>query len=109
MLYKIRWRIEWAAQKNHPTSGSLPNQAPKGETLEILGSKKVWDSYENNGFFMIFSDFPRLSRGTLSIVMHFSGIKNVHVGSLMVFAFGKIDFVDTADQFLAISWDQKVS
>ena len=58
---------------------------------------------------MIFHDFPRLSRGTLSIVMHFSGIKNVYVGSLVVFAFGKIDFVDTADQFLAISWDQKVS
>ena len=69
----------------------------------------IWNSYENIVLFMIFSDLSRLFRGTLSIVMHFSGIKNVHVGSLVVFAFGKIDFVDTADQFLAISWDQKVS
>ena len=55
-----------------------------------------------------FPDFARLFRGTLSIVLHFSGIKNVHVGSLEVFAFGKIDFVDTADLFRAMFWDQKV-
>ena len=55
--------------------------------------------------------FARLFRGTLSIVLHvhFSGIKNVHVGSLVVFAFGKIDLVGAADLFGAIFWDQKVS
>ena len=56
-----------------------------------------------------FPDFARLFRGTLSIVLHFSGIKKVDVGSLVVFAFGKIDLVGTADLIGAIFWDQKVS
>ena len=46
---------------------------------------------------MIFDDFPRLSRGTLSIVLDFYGIKNVHAGLLDVFTFGKIELVGTAD------------
>ena len=58
---------------------------------------------------MISPDFVRLFRGTLNIVLHFSGIKNVHVGLLEVFAFGKIDLVGTADLFWARFWDQKVS
>ena len=57
---------------------------------------------------MKFDNSQRLIRGTLSIVLHFSGIKNVDVGSLVVFAFGKIDLVGAADLFRAILWDQKV-
>ena len=43
------------------------------------------------------------------IVLHFYGIKNVHVGLLEVFAFRKIDLVGTTDLFGAGLWDQKVS
>ena len=41
ILCKSLLRIECAAQKNHPTSGSLPNQAPKRETLGFSGIKKI--------------------------------------------------------------------
>ena len=58
---------------------------------------------------MILPDFARLFGGTLSIVLHISGIKYVHVGLLEVFAFGKIDLVGAADLFWARFWDQKVS
>ena len=58
---------------------------------------------------MISPDFARLFGGTLSIVLHFYGIKNVYVGLLDVFAFEKIDLVSAADLFWARFWDQKVS
>ena len=63
------------------------------------GTPLISNSYENIGFSVMSPDFARLFGGTLSIVLHFYGIKNVHVGLLEVFAFGKIDLVGTADLF----------
>ena len=72
--------------KSSSKEGDSPDSGIK-KYIKFLG--KCW----------IFLISARLFRGTLSIVLRFSGIKNVHVGLLEVFAFGKIDLVGTADLF----------
>ena len=88
--------------------GKSAKSSSKERDSRIFWDQKDVEFLWKYWIFHDFSDFVRLIRGTLSIVLHFSGIKNVDVGSLVVFAFGKIDLVGAADLFGAIFWDQKV-
>mgnify|MGYP003711578335 FL=1 len=88
--------------------GKSAKSSSQDRDSRIFWDQKDIDFLWKYWIFHDFSVFARLFRGTLSIVLHFSGIKNVDVGSLVVFAFGKIDLVGAADLFGAIFWDQKV-